>query len=195
MDGTDAVLVAAKAAHADGDHQFAAELAQIVVRAQPANEDGKLVKAAALRALGYQQLNPIVRSWYLTGALELEGALDPDQILLAMTGMLAPQGTAKETVSGWRYQLDSEKAGQTRLIVGIRVTDSGEQVTVRLRNTILLVEDGIADDSDAVVEVTSTQLAGMDAASVTTIAGEADAFDRLVGFLDRDMVGFYMHQR
>ncbi len=196
MGGTDAVLAAAKAAHAEGDHQFAAELAQLVVRAEPENEDGKLVKAAALRALGYQQLNPIARSWYLTGALELEGTLDPDQILLAMTGMLAPQGTARETVSGWRYQLDTEKAGQTRLSVGMRVTDSGEQITVRLRNTILLVEDGIADDSDAVVEVTSTQLAGLDdAASVTTVAGEADAFGRLVGFLDRDMVGFYMHQR
>jgi alkyl sulfatase BDS1-like metallo-beta-lactamase superfamily hydrolase len=196
MGGTDAVLAAAKAAHAEGDHQFAAELAQLVVRAHPANEDGKLVKAAALRALGYQQLNPIARSWYLTGALELEGTLDPDQILLAMTGMLAPQGTARETVSGWRYQLDTEKAGQNRLSVGIRVTDSGEQITVRLRNTVLLVEDGIADDSDAVVEVTSTQLAGLDdAASVTTVAGEADAFGRLVGFLDRDMVGFYMHQR
>ena len=196
MGGTDAVLAAAKAAHADRDHQFAAELAQLVVRAEPKNEDGKLVKAAALRALGYQQLNPIARSWYLTGALELEGTLDPDQILLAMTAMLAPQGTARETVSGWRYQLDTEKAGQTRLSVGIRVTDSGEQVTVRLRNTILLVEEGIADDSDAIVEVTSTQLAGLDdIASVTTIAGEADAFGRLVGFLDRDMVGFYMHQR
>ena len=196
MGGTDAVLAAAKAAHADRDHQFAAELAQLVVRAEPKNEDGKLVKAAALRALGYQQLNPIARSWYLTGALELEGSLDPDQILLAMTAMLAPQGTARETVSGWRYQLDTEKAGQTRLSVGIRVTDSGEQVTVRLRNTILLVEEGIADDSDAIVEVTSTQLAGLDdIASVTTVAGEADAFGRLVGFLDRDMVGFYMHQR
>jgi alkyl sulfatase BDS1-like metallo-beta-lactamase superfamily hydrolase len=196
MGGTDAVLAAAKAAHAEGDHQFAAELAQLVVRAEPENEDGKLVKAAALRALGYQQLNPIARSWYLTGALELEGTLDPDQILLAMTGMLAPQGTARETVSGWRYQLDTEKAGQNRLNVGIRVTDTREQITVRLRNTVLLVEDGIADDSDAVVEVTSTQLAGLDdAASVTTVAGEADAFGRLVGFLDRDMVGFYMHQR
>jgi alkyl sulfatase BDS1-like metallo-beta-lactamase superfamily hydrolase len=196
MGGTDAVLSAAKAAHADGDHQFAAELAQLVVRAEPENEDAKLVKAAALRALGYQQLNPIARSWYLTGALELEGTLDPDQILLAMTAMLAPEGTARDIVSGWRYQLDSDKAGQTRMTVGMRITDTGEEVTVRLRNTILLVEDGIADDADAVVEVTSTQLTGLgDVSSVTTSAGDADAFGQLVSLLDGDMVGFYMHQR
>ena len=149
MGGADAVLAAAKTAHAAGDHQFAAELAQLVVRAEPENEDGKLVKAAALRALGYQQLNPITRSWYLTGALELEGSVDPDQILVAMTGMLAPEGTARDIVEGWRYVLDAERAGETRVTVGIRATDSGEEFTVRLRNSIVVVDDGIADDADA----------------------------------------------
>lgn len=196
MGGTHAVLAVAKSAHTDGDHQFAAELALLVVRAEPENEDGKLVKAAALRALGYQQLNPITRSWYLTGALELEGSLDPDQILVAMTAMLATEGTARDIVSAWRYQLDAEAAGETRLTVGMRITDTEQEVTVRLRNTILIVEDGVADDADAVVEVTSNQLAGLgDVASVTTIAGDAEAFGRLVSFLDRDMVGFNMHQR
>ena len=78
----------------------------------------------------------------------------------------------------------------------MRVTDSGDEFTVRLRNSIILVEDGIADDTDAVVEVSSAQLAGVSgAATVTTVAGDAEAFDRLVGFLDRDMIGFFMHQR
>lgn len=194
MGGADAVLAAAKMAHAAGDHQFAAELAQLVVRAQPENEDGKLVKAAALRALGYQQLNPITRSWYLTGALELEGSVDPDQILVAMTGMLAPEGTARDIVEGWRYVLDAERAGETRVTVGIRATDSGKEFTVRLRNGILVVDDGIADDADAAIEVTSAQLAGSGDAA-TTIAGDASAFSRLIGFLDRDMAGFSMHQR
>jgi alkyl sulfatase BDS1-like metallo-beta-lactamase superfamily hydrolase len=194
MGGSDAVLAAAKTAHAAGDHQFAAELAQLVVRAEPQNEDAKLVKAAALRALGYQQLNPITRSWYLTGALELEGSVDPDQILAAMTGMLAPEGTARDIVEAWRYVLDAERAGATRVTVGIRVTDSGEEFTVRLRNSIVVVDDGIADDADAVVEVTSPQLAGSGDAA-TTIAGDPAAFSRLIGFLDRDMAGFSMHQR
>ena len=196
MGGTDTVLAAAKEAHAAGDHQYAAELAQLVVRARPEHQDAKLVKAAALRAIGYQQLNPITRSWYLTGALELEDALDPDQILVAMTAMLAPEATARDIAAGWRYVLDAEKAGEVRLVVGMRVTDSGDEFTVRLRNSIILVEDGIADDTDAVVEVSSAQLAGVSgAATVTTVAGDAEAFDRLVGFLDRDMIGFFMHQR
>jgi alkyl sulfatase BDS1-like metallo-beta-lactamase superfamily hydrolase len=171
-------------------------LAQLVVRAEPDSQDAKLVKAAALRALGYQQLNPIVRSWYLTGALELEGSVDPDQILEAMTGMLVPEGSAQEIASGWRYKLDAEKAGESRIAVGMRVLASDEEFTVRLRNSIILVEDGIADDADAVVEVTAEQLAELaDGATVATMTGDAKAFGRLVGYLDLGMVGFRMHQR
>ena len=66
-----------------------------------------MVKAAALRALGYQQLNPIARSWYLTGALELEGAIDPKLVLGAMTEMLAAEASTREAVAGWRYVLDA----------------------------------------------------------------------------------------
>jgi alkyl sulfatase BDS1-like metallo-beta-lactamase superfamily hydrolase len=196
MGGSDAVLDEAKIAHAAGDHQFAAELAQLVVRSEPENEDGKLVKAAALRALGYQQLNPIARSWYLTGALELEGAIDPALVLGAMTEMLAAEGSTRETVAGWRYVLDAERAGQTRLTVGIRVEDTGEEFTVRLRNSIIVVEDGIADDADATVEATPAVLAGKaDAPAAVTLSGDTMALGKLMGLLDREMTGFYMHQR
>jgi len=196
MGGGDSVLDAAKGAHEAGDHQFAAELAQLVVRAEPNNGDAKLVKAAALRALGYEQLNPIARSWYLTGALELEGSLDPDAILSAMLGMLATEGSARDIISAWRYQLDAAAAGTVRLTVGIRVTDSGDEFTVRVRNSILLIEDGIADDADAVVEVSIDHLIGRaDVATVATATGDSGVFARLIGLLDRDIVGFHMHQR
>jgi len=193
MGGADAVLDAAKTAHSEGDHQFAAELAQLVVRAEPDNEDAKLVKAAALRARGYQELNPIARSWYLTGALELEGALDSNAILAAMMGMLAAEQSGKDLVGGWRYLLDAEAAGDTQIAVGLRITDTGEEITVRLRNSVIVVDDGIAGDTDAVVEATTTSLA--DAKPASPISGDPEAFGRLVSFLDRDLVGFNMHQR
>jgi len=195
MGGTDAVLDEAKAAHADGDHQFAAELAQLVVRAEPGLDDAKLVKAASLRALGYQQLNPIARSWYLTGALELEGAIDPKQILRAMLQMLEAEGTAKDTVRGWRYLLDADKAGTTDLSLGLQITDTGEELTVHLRNSVLHVNDGIADGVDAIVELPAAALGGTSPADVNSVAGDPDALNRMLGFLDTEITGFYMHQR
>jgi alkyl sulfatase BDS1-like metallo-beta-lactamase superfamily hydrolase len=196
MGGADTVLDAAKNAHGEGDHQFAAELAQLVVRTVPDDEDAKLVKAAALRALGYQELNPIARSWYLTGALELEGSLDPDQIIQAMMGMLAVQGSAMDIVKGWRYWLDAEAAGDTLLTVGLQLTDSGEEITVRLRNSVLNAEEGIADDADAVVALTTSQLTGPEGSQPPKIvSGNPEALQQLIGYLDREIVGFHMHQR
>jgi alkyl sulfatase BDS1-like metallo-beta-lactamase superfamily hydrolase len=195
MGGTADVLHAAKQEHAIGDHQLAAELAQLALRAEPDNEDARLVKAAALRARGYKELNPIARSWYLSGALELEGAFDPDDVLaLGLKAFENVDMTAAQIVGPWRYQLDAEAAGDTRLTVGIRA-DSGEELTVRLRNSVLLMEEGIADDADVVVEATLTALAPPVGASVTAVKGDADDFARLVGFLDLEVEGFHMHMR
>jgi alkyl sulfatase BDS1-like metallo-beta-lactamase superfamily hydrolase len=195
MGGTDAVLEEAKTAHVDGDHQFAAELAQLVVRANPDLHDGKLVKAAALRALGYQQLNPIARSWYLTGALELEGKIDPNQILEAMLAMLAAEGTAKDMIDAWRYLVDAEKAGTVDLSVGLRITDTAEELTVHLQNSVLHVKEGINDGVDATVELPVAALSGTNPEAVRTVQGNTEAFAQLLGFLDTEVVGFYMHQR
>jgi alkyl sulfatase BDS1-like metallo-beta-lactamase superfamily hydrolase len=196
MGGGDATLDAAKAAHAEGDHQFGAELAQLVVRAEPGNEDAKLVKAAALRARGYQELNPIARSWYLTGALELEGTVDPNMVLAAMMGMLGSEESARNVVSAWRYKLNAEAAGDERLTVGIRVSGTDDEMTVYLRNSVLVVDDGIDADADAIVVASASQLADpsqLDA--VSTVSGDPEAFTRLVELLDFEVVGFKMHQR
>lgn len=196
MGGSDTTLDAAKTAHAEGDHQFAAELAQLVVRAEPENEDAKLVKAAALRARGYQELNPIARSWYLTGALELEGAIDPNAIIAAMSGMIGAGETARNTVRGWRFLLNAEAAGNERLTVGIRVIDTDDEMTVRLRNSVLVVLGGITSDADAVVEASSSQLAdSSQLATIQTVSGDPGAFSQLVELLDFEIVGFKMHQR
>jgi alkyl sulfatase BDS1-like metallo-beta-lactamase superfamily hydrolase len=194
MGGLDAVLDEAKRYHSDGDHQFAAELAQLSLRANPDNEDARLVKAAALRARGYQELNPIVRSWYLTGALELEGAFDPTDLLTSMTRMLGAGMSVADLVGGWRYLLDADKAGTDRLSVGVRDGESGGEMTVTLRNGVLITTDGIGDGVDVVVSVTAAGLQA-DEIAADVISGNGAVFDRLIGFLDREVVGFRMHQR
>ena len=196
MGGSDTTLDAAKAAHAEGDHQFGAELAQLVVRAEPDNGDAKLVKAAALRARGYQELNPIARSWYLTGALELEGAIDPNAILVAITGMLGSEESVRNTVAAWRYKLNAEAAGTDDLTVGVRVTDTADELTVTLRNSVLVVTDGIDSGADSVVDASAAQLADPSRfGEVLTVMGDPEAFGRLVALLDFEVVGFKMHQR
>ncbi|MFB8763677.1 alkyl sulfatase dimerization domain-containing protein [Nocardiopsis alba] len=190
MGGAEAVLDAAKEDHRNGEHQLAAELAQIALRADPGNEDARLVKAAALRAIGYRQVNPIARSWYLTGALELEKAFDPGEALQQVARMTVAPQTGAQTVRSWRYRLDADKASGRELTVGMRFTDGGEEVTLKLRHRVLVVEDGPGEGPDALVE------AGPDVlASARVVEGDPKAWEDLIGLLDLEVEGFAMHMR
>jgi alkyl sulfatase BDS1-like metallo-beta-lactamase superfamily hydrolase len=196
MGGVESVLEAAKSRHRAGEHQIAAELAQLALRADAGSDDARLVKAAALRARGYQELNPIARSWYLTGALELEGAFDPEQFLGQMMQMFATAQSVEGQIANWRYKLDAEAAGTTSAVVGVRATDTDGEWTVRLRNSVLVVTDGVADDRDVVVEAESAALAALpDTSGVQVVEGDGAAWERLVGLLDLGLTGFAMHQR
>ncbi|MEV6263953.1 alkyl sulfatase dimerization domain-containing protein [Streptomyces sp. NPDC051784] len=190
MGGVDAVVEAAKAHHRAGEHQLAAELAQLALRADPGHEDARLIKAAALRAVGYQQLNPIARSWYLTGALELERAFDPGEVLAQMSRIIRADQSGPETVRGWRYRLDAGKAAGHTRVVGLRFTDSGDELTLRVRHRVLVVEEGLADDREALVETTADVLG-----SARTVEGDDRAWESLTGLLDLEVTGFAMHMR
>ncbi|MFF5988499.1 alkyl sulfatase C-terminal domain-containing protein [Prauserella flavalba] len=77
--------------------------------------------------------------------------------------------------------------------MGLTFTDSGEQVTVRVRHQVLVVTEGIANNGDAVVELTGADLAGT--TSVTSKSGDPEAWPELLGLLDREITGFNLHMR
>ncbi|MCL1593284.1 MAG: hypothetical protein M3132_02890 [Actinomycetia bacterium] len=54
----------------------------------------------------------------------------------------------------------------------------------------------VADRVDAVVEVTTAAVSGSgDFADSVTASGDPSAFAQLVGFLDLDATGYFVHQR
>lgn len=199
MGGRDRVLDAAKEALSDGDPQFSAELARLVVRIDTDDEDARLVKAAALRARGYKEVNPIARSWYLTGALELEGAIDPDALLQAGLKTFAGARAAGDVLRGWRYQLDAAAAADTYAVVGFDITDTGERYAAELRNSVIIVHEGEASSEQAVVRLTTKQLNAAAATGGTfdgcEISGDDAVAVELLALLDREVRGFSMHLR
>ena len=76
MGGLKDVLNAAKKAAKAGDHQWAAELTTHLVRIDNNDMEARLIKAEALRQLGYGRTNNNWRNWYLTSAQELDGTID-----------------------------------------------------------------------------------------------------------------------
>ena len=77
----------------------------------------------------------------------------------------------------------------------MRVTDTNEELTVALRNGVLIMTDGIDDETDAIVETTTSQLASPSETAPEVTSGSSSAYTQLIGVLDRTVTGFFMDQR
>lgn len=76
MGGRSAVLKACEDAFEKKEYQWCAQLATYPIRIKEDDMEVRALKAKALRQLGYLAENATWRNWYLTCALQLEGAFD-----------------------------------------------------------------------------------------------------------------------
>jgi alkyl sulfatase BDS1-like metallo-beta-lactamase superfamily hydrolase len=195
MGGRDKVMAAAENAFAAGDGQFSAELTQMLVRIDHDDRDARYLKAASLRQRGYEEINTIARAWYLKGALELEGKINPARIMQARMGAVRGTMTSKEMLASWRFQVDADKAGATRLSLGINFTDSGEQYRVELRNSILEIKPVPAPKGTPSISLTMKELRSFLAGGKADIEGDIKALTQLISYLDLEQAGFSLHVR
>ena len=153
MGGRDQVYTAAKDAYNDDDFQFSAELLTYLIRVDHDDMQARQLKAHAFRKMGYAEINTTWRSWYLTSALELEGKISPrqeGQKLLAELGATKLDGmSAREILEMLRYRVKAEEVQDDQLTITYHLTDTDEKVTTQLRNSVLLVRDGLDDNADA----------------------------------------------
>ena len=196
MGGRDKVMAVAKQAFDDGDGQFAAELTQLLVRIDKDDWDARHLKAASLRQRGYQEINTIARAWYLNGANELDGKVNPAGLM--KLGMQTVQGTlgGGQLLESWRYQVDADKAGDKGLVLGFEFTDSADAYTVELRNSILEIRPGPVPESIPAVRLSADQLRSVLAGEpAPDAAGDTAVLASLISYLDTEHEGFYMHLR
>jgi len=192
--GRDAVFQVASAAAADGDPQWAAELVSHLVRTDPSDQAARLLKADALRTLGYRTPNSNWRNFYLTAARELDGTIDfslaiqinaPDQIA-AMPG--------SALLESLRFRVDPEKVTGP-VSAGVHVSDTGETVGLIVRNGVLEATASIPEDASFVVSVPKQLVAGMvflDPVTVLRGAVEGGTASFTTGDID-DAAGFFAH--
>jgi alkyl sulfatase BDS1-like metallo-beta-lactamase superfamily hydrolase len=104
--------------------------------------------------------------------------------------------TADQLLESWRYQVDADKAGDQRMVLGFTFTDSGNSYTVELRNSILEIIPGpLAADTPS-VSLSTQQLRDVLAGKPAPQgAGDTQALTALMGYLDRTPAGFGMHTR
>ncbi len=157
MGGHDAVLAEARRAFEADDPQFAAELATYLIRVDVDDADARALKAAAFRVLGYAQVNPTWRGFYLTAAGYLDGTLTERLDLMhAVAGMMrnSPEALgqlpASVLVGQLPVRLMAEDTADLRLAVGIDFTDVDEQFRVEIRRAIAEIGRGL-DGTTAVL--------------------------------------------
>lgn len=81
----------------------------------------------------------------------------------------------------------------------MKVSDTGEEMTAELRNGILVIHQGIAEDADVIVTMNLTELNATSRPGGSIASGSvqrnANTVKRLDSLLDRDVGGFNIHVR
>ena len=167
MGGRDDVYEAAKAAAEAGDHQWAAELTTHIIRLDPDDKQARLLKAKALRQIGYAHSNNNWRNWYLTSAQELDGTIDFGRnIDLAAPDLLVAFPTLS-LIDSFRYRLMAEKTLDVNMTMGFRFPDVDEAYGLEIRRGVVQVHQRMPDESDVILEMDRGTLMGL-------ILGELD---------------------
>jgi alkyl sulfatase BDS1-like metallo-beta-lactamase superfamily hydrolase len=137
MGGRDAVVAAARKAEAAGEHQWCAELLTWVIRATPDDREARTLKASALRALAFAQVNINWRNFYLTAAKELDGSLDASRYDtsrgIAVLSRLPLEAILENVV----VRIDAEKTRDVRMTLALHTTDSNRDYALEIRRGIV----------------------------------------------------------
>ena len=123
--GREKLFANANEAMTKGEYQWAAELASMLVTANPKDQPARDIKAAAFMKLAEPQTNPNWRSWYLTAANELRNIF-PREDTPAFSGGLTAPGIVDampydDWVSQWSLRLKAEEtiAGNVHRSLGL----------------------------------------------------------------------------
>lgn len=137
MGGRDAVVRAARAARERGDHQWCAELLTHVISANTTDDEAKGLKAQALRALGFRQMNINWRNFYLSGALELEGRLDRSRYSPKRAAAVIERLPLVNLLEKIVTRVDAERTKDVHMTLAFHLTDSDHDYALEIRRGIV----------------------------------------------------------
>ncbi|HXU31017.1 MAG TPA: alkyl sulfatase dimerization domain-containing protein [Thermoanaerobaculia bacterium] len=146
------------------DFQWAAELATILVRADPNDLTARKIKAQAYRKLGARALDPNWSDWYFTAANELDNPPGTCFIKYLPAGLVSPVIQAaipiSDWVNSWTWHLDGQRAAAEKAGMSLGIwfeptkQDFGsEGYVLQLRHGIVEVTDWQGTKADWLAQV------------------------------------------
>ncbi|UQZ90196.1 hypothetical protein C4J81_13695 [Deltaproteobacteria bacterium Smac51] len=156
--GADKMIQVAQAAIKEGDYRWAAEVLKQVVFADPQNQQARDLQADAFEQLGYQAESATWRGFYLAGAQELRNGIvkptvsnpsSPDTIAAMPLEML---------LDYLSVLLDNAKAGGKDIGINFKFSDSGDELALTLKNSVLNYRKTLPDKADAAITISRDDL-------------------------------------
>jgi alkyl sulfatase BDS1-like metallo-beta-lactamase superfamily hydrolase len=192
--GRDTALAQATEALGVDEAAWAAQLATYLLRLDPDDHEARTVKAGALRLIAQSVTSANARSWCLTQARELEGALSLDGFRVHHNSARRILEAAPAVyVHALKVQLDPDRAGFD-FGVQFRFTDSGAQAALRIRRGVAVPADH-DPDADTAIELDlptwaslyagDTDAAAAESAGTLTISGDRHGLAKFFSAFDQ----------
>ncbi|HJS63687.1 MAG TPA: alkyl sulfatase dimerization domain-containing protein [Nitrososphaeraceae archaeon] len=200
--GLNATLDEVKRSIDNREYSWAAELATYTIYAYPDNKDAKLLKADALRKLGWENPTSGGRNWYLTQADILDGKINASTLQrLPSTNIvdqILPTVSIDDLLFNMIFKLDPAKSPDYDLILGLYLNDTEEGFTLEIRNDVVEYEDSfpkeyniaLFTDSETLkdVMVGKSKLLDKIIAKKVSIDGDIRDFTKFVRSFDQKFV-------
>ncbi|QQK80495.1 MBL fold metallo-hydrolase [Salicibibacter cibi] len=149
MGGAANILKRAKADYENGEYRWVAQVLKHVVMADPENTEAKELLADSFEQLGYQAESANWRNSYLTGAAELRnGYIKKERAAKKGMPEMIQCMPFDEFFKLLAVKLDAPKAEGKKITMNISLTDSGENYTITLENSVLNKADKLNADPD-----------------------------------------------
>jgi len=175
--GLNATLDEIKRSLDNKEYSWAAELSTYLIYAFPDNNQAKLLKADALRKLGWENPTSGGRNWYLTQANILDGKINSSNLqMLPSTNVvdqILPTLSINDLLFNMLFKLDPAKSPDDDLILGIYLNDTEEGFTLEIRNDVVEYEDSFPDEYDIALYTDSDTLKEV-------LVGKAKLLDKII---------------
>lgn len=168
LGGRRAVLAAAEAALAGDDPSWSAQLVSYLLRLDPSDVDARITKAKALRLLGQTTTSANLRSFCLTHARELEGALTMDFFAPGtMPADMIRRADPRTFVRALRVQVDPERVAGKNQRLSVTFSDRRTSAGLHLRNGVAAYLEPAPADSELALKLDGATWADLYTGSTT----------------------------
>ncbi|WP_431784486.1 alkyl/aryl-sulfatase [Streptomyces chumphonensis] len=193
MGGADAVVAKARTSFEAGDLRWTAEVLNHVVFARPDHAPARDLLADTYEQLGYGSENGTWRNFFLSGATELRQGRFGTPTVTASADIIANL-SPRLLLDALAVQINGPEAWDEHLTFDIALTDTGENLRVRLANGVLThTAAPQRDTADATLTTTTRHLPALALGDLTPQAltdagirvdGDTTVLDRLAAVLD-----------